>query len=448
MLDPESGKTTLLTAIAKTVPHTNALYMAFNKSIATEAQRKFPNTTKAVTTHALAYRAIVVPNKYRIGTFNFRTITERIRYEQKCILVDDVREFCLSKYTCFTEFCTANELPNYILELGNKYLSLMESGKIDCTHEFYLKLFHMQLANGELEYEPFDFIMLDEAGDLNEVTLEIFKLLPSKLKIAVGDPYQNIYTFNHTINCFEVLKDEGKLFHMSTSFRVNDSIAKRIQAFCQRNLDPSMQFKGIETDQQITTMGYLTRTNSALIDKMIDLNSEQTPYGLLRKASEIFKLPLMLASIKYQHYISDPQYKHLQSDFDDWHEDPQLKELFKSPLAYIASLYPDDFQLTQAIRLISKHGKSKLFETYTEASKHESRNHNIILATSHSSKGMEYDEVVIDSGLNDMVIKTLEDAAKGDILEDSIQYRDAMNLYYVACSRAKKKLTNAIALDY
>lgn len=442
-----SGKTTLLRAIADSIPHTNGMYLAYNKSIATESKSKFPSTTNCLTTHALAYRAVVVPNKYKIGFFNYKSIKEKISYEHKCALIDDIKEFCLSKYISFVEFGEATHIPTSKIAIANKYLELMEQGKIDCTHEFYLKLFHILLASGKLTYDPFDFVMIDEAGDLNEVTLEIFKLLPSNLKLAVGDPYQNIYTFNHTINCFEALREQGKLFNMTTSFRVNKDIASQIQNFCNNFINPEISFEGIDKDTNIVTRGFISRTNSSLIAKMIELNEQGIPYGLVRKASEIFKLPLMLASIKYQGFITDPNYKFIQSQFNDWYEDPKLKEDFKSPLSYIASLNEDDYQLTQAIRLLLKYSKSVIFDTYREASFHESKNHNLILTTAHSSKGLEFDEVVLDYSMNDFLGKEIESVQTGFTTTEDRSYKDAVNLYYVACSRAKKSLINAYHLN-
>ena len=441
-----SGKTTLLKSIAKVVPHTHGIYLCYNKSVAVESQREFPKSVSCSTVHSLAYQSVVAPFKYKIGTFNFKSINEPIRYEQKCQLVDLIREFCLSQYTSFNEFAASNHLTQLMLQLGNKYLSLMQDRKIECTHDFYLKYFHILLAHGDIAFDPFDFVMIDEAGDLNQVTLEIFKLLPSKLKVAVGDPYQNIYAFNYTVNCFELLRDSSKLFHMSTSFRVNSTIAERIQSFCRSTLDPFMVFVGVPTDNTISTRAFLTRTNAGLVRKMIELNTQRTPYGLVRKASEIFKLPIMLASLKYQGFITDPAYKHIQTLYDDWYETPHLQHDFKTPLSYIASEYKDDVQLSAAINLLIKHGTKAIFDTYKEASKHEQFNHNLTLATAHSVKGLEFDEVVIDTNLNEMVNLAVLKVQEGSLTTSDQPYLDVMNLYYVACSRAKKSLINATAL--
>ncbi len=445
-----SGKTFLLTEIAREVEHSNGLYLAYNRSIAMESKDKFPSTVNCLTTHSLAYRAVVTPNKklYNLtGSFTYRDIKEKMKYEDKCFVVDLIKEFCLSKYISFSDFAEEEVISENMETICTRYLDLMQSGSIDITHEFYLKLFHILLDKGKIEYDDFDFVMLDEAGDLNEVTLEIFRLLPSRLKIAVGDPYQNIYSFNHTINCFEELKDEGKLFTMSQSFRVNKKIASSIEGFCRHFIDPDMEFKGIDTDDNIKTRAFISKSNAALIRKMIELNEDRTPYGLVRRASEIFKTPLMLCYLKYQGYVSDPRYKHLQTYVDDWFENSHLRERFKTPLSYIASEEDQDIQILQSVNLIAQHGKSLIMDTYKEAARHESSKHDLILTTSHSSKGLEFDEVVIDSDLSDAMAKATSQVLSGEISIYHREYKDIVNLCYVAASRAKKSLVNANFLN-
>jgi ATP-dependent exoDNAse (exonuclease V) beta subunit len=208
-----------------------------------------------------------------------------------------------------------------------------------------------------------------------------------------------------------------------------------------------MEFIGIETDQAITTRGFISRTNSALIAKMVELNRDRTPYGLVRKASEIFKLPLMIASMKYQGYLTDPNYKYLQAYYDDWYEDASIRATYKTALGYLSAMTEDDFQLAQAIRLLLKHGTKLLFETYREAANHESGNHNLTLMTCHSSKGLEMDEIIVDASMNDMLTKEFEAIHTGVTTTSARSYKDAVNLYYVCCSRAKKSLINANHLD-
>lgn len=263
-----SGKTHLLVESATQLNFKKGLYLAYNKSIATEASRKFPKSVECRTTHSLAYANTVKPYKLKIGIFSYRSISEKIHYDLKCEVVDTLKQFCLSRHLSVEDFADEYETSPLVSKLVEKYLDQMQEGTIECTHDFYLKYFHLLLATESIEFEPFDIIMLDESGDLNEVTLEIFLLLPAEKKVAVGDKHQNIYTFNHTINAFEILKDRGVEFSLSQSFRVSDKIANKIQFFCRKYLDKDMKFSGIEyKDKSISSRGFVARTNSYLIDK-------------------------------------------------------------------------------------------------------------------------------------------------------------------------------------
>jgi F-box protein 18 (helicase) len=441
-----SGKTTLLNSIAKELGSGPGLYLAYNKAIATSSSKKFPKHVDCRTTHSLAYKATVVPLRLNVGFFGAKQIEEKIPFSEKYTLAEDIKEFCLSKFLTYDEYAAEYNRPN--ATLANKYLTLMSTGKIDASHDFYLKLFHIMLAKGEIQQNQYELIMLDEAGDLNEVTLEIFKNLSGRIKVAVGDPHQNIYTFNHTINCFEVLEGQGKTFKLSKSFRVPTNIAGPVEKFCQKYLNPDMEFKGIDpVEKDIVTRGFISRTNGGLITKLIELNKEQTSYGLVRKAQEIFKVPLMIAGLKYQGKIYDPAYKHIQEDVDNWFENHNNIRLnYSTVFGYLKSKYAEDLSLIQAINLVIKHGKSGIFEAYNEAKNHENRKQDFMLLTAHSSKGLEFDEVILATDMNTSIEDIILDLKENPKKDLNPYDKESLNLYYVACTRALSRLRNATHL--
>lgn len=430
-----SGKTTLLVSLAKELSKSNGLYLAYNKSIATEASRKFNSNVACMTTHSLAWRAIVGPQSMQIANFiNFNDAKDISSFDYFRTITDAIKDFCLSKHSNLTSFFATKKYSTLDKGFIEKYLSKMAHKEIPCTHEAYLKFFHMSLADGSLTYEEdFSLIMLDEAGDLNEVTLEIFKLLPSKRKIMVGDPHQNIYAFNQTINGFEAMSHKVTQFPMSQSFRVSADIAERVESFCAKHLDEDFKFKGTElTDKTIGTRGYITRTNAALVAKMMELNSQGIQYGLIRSPDLIFKLPKMLCALKPNGRVTDPDYTHLQEDVDLWATDAFLRKQYKTPLVYIKATYRDDVAIQVAAALVLKHGTKGIYDCCEEAKKHTKRQQTLTLGTAHSCKGLEFDEVMISPDLN-----TVAKAAK------ETKDKDELNLYYVAVTRAKKVLLGA-----
>ena len=54
-----SGKTFTLTEVAKANPGKKFLYLAYNKSAATDATKKFPGNVEVRTVHSAAYKAMV-----------------------------------------------------------------------------------------------------------------------------------------------------------------------------------------------------------------------------------------------------------------------------------------------------------------------------------------------------------------------------------------------------
>ena len=60
---------------------------------------------------------------------------------------------------------------------------------------------------------------------------------------------------------------------------------------------------------------------------------------------------------------------------------------------------------------------------------------------------LEYDEVTIATDLNDSVADLIGDILSKPDYVLTTEDTNTLNLYYVACSRAKKQLNNAIYLN-
>lgn len=446
-----AGKTTLLVGIAEEVKPKTGMYLAYNKSIATESKAKFPKSIDCRTTHSLAYGATVRPYKLFLGHFGYKEIKENLSYPNKVLLLEYMKQFCLSGHTSFTDFALElGDVSEFQIKLVNQYFERMATGEIQCTHDFYLKYYHILLANGTISYEePFDLIMLDESGDLNLVTLEIFKLLPARRKVMVGDQHQNIYTFNHTINCFKEMEDEGKMFPMTQSFRVNEVIAKKIESFCKKCIDPSMEFKGIPlSDDRIKSRAFIARTNGSLIAKMMELNELSVPYTLSRPAKFIFRVPLLLCSLKRGGFVPDPEYHHIQDDVEAYYSDPDLMKEY-SLLGYIKNKHEDDIPLQSAANVIINYGATSIINCFEKAKRNEKIKTSYTLCSAHSAKGLEFDEVTLsadmEKSISESVTLILENGFPPEKLTED--ERSELNLYYVACSRAKKVLNGANYLN-
>jgi hypothetical protein len=435
-----SGKTSLLQGVVDELKPKNALYIAYNTAIANEATSKFPKNVTCKTTHALAYANTVKPYNLKVETFSYRSIKDKISYEIKLETASYLTGFCLSSALTVEEFAKTHATSKVIIRLVKKYLDSMQAGKIPVPHEFYLKFYHLLLANKVLVHDEFDLVALDEAGDLNPVTLAIFELLPAKKKIMVGDENQNIYSFNNTINGFEVMKDKATIMSMTKSFRVSSKIAEKIERFCQLHLNPKIQFEGIDyTDMSITTSAFISRTNSTLIGEMIKLNKQSRPYNLTRSPDQIFKLPLTLIKLKPGVFVS-PEFKHLKEDADYYfqHRD-SIRHEFATLFSYLLAEHPDDINLKAAVNLVTKYGSFEIIQAFEFTKKHKSKNHNHTLCTAHSSKGLEFDEVTVGDDINTTLDRFIDISMEHRTSEQQEEFR----LAYVLFTRAKKVLNNA-----
>ena len=491
-----AGKSHTLIDIIKTIyndPRTDrtkfkSRYFAYSKKLAVESLEKFDqNITECSTIHSMAYRATVSALKLKLKHGNMysnelinptKEEKENLIYLTKKGLSKAGKEAILyhlgkyysSRFYKISDYISSldyDERDNELEELMVYYFTKMARGEHLCTHAFYQKLFHVLLQNNVANKERYDVLLYDECGDANEVSLEIFKLLDSKLKVMVGDNLQNIFGFNDTVNGFETMKDFGETLSLSKSFRVSEEIAKQVELFGRKYADKNMIFKGIKHKKtEDNSFAYISRTNSALIGKMIDLDNAKKQYNLTRSADDMFKVMIGLLSIKETNQeITTPELKHIQKTVNDFYDEESIQREFKNSLfSYIMSEHSDDIGIKSACTVISIHKPIKIWETYYNAKNHAvgKQDHYYTLTTCHSSKGMEYDTVHIMDDFNDKLTKVLEEAEyfndkinqkldedkKLDIIETftSEQNQEIM-LYYVGISRAKYRLLNAKHLE-
>jgi superfamily I DNA and RNA helicase len=184
-----SGKTSTVIEYAKTrPPQSKILYLAFNKSVKLEAQRKFTekglDNVKVETAHSLAYKNIVFKHDYKVRAQGYKTheIADLLNLkgnEEKhteYIIANHINKFIA--YFCNSDKQKVQDLNyldtitdikakafvttfyEYIVSQSRILLGKMDKGEIEITHDFYLKKF--QLSNPQL---PYDYILFDEGQD-------------------------------------------------------------------------------------------------------------------------------------------------------------------------------------------------------------------------------------------------------------------------------------------
>ncbi len=458
-----SGKTTTIIEYARTRPQTaKILYLAFNRSVKTQAEIKFAelniNNVKVETAHSLAYKHIVFQHNYNVRNDSFRTSeivdilginsTSEKLYEY--ILANHIGKFvsyfCNSaaqKVLDINYLDIVNDTKAKIFVKANYHiirkqtrilLSKMDKGEIDITHDFYLKKF--QLSNPQLFY---DYILFDEGQDASPAMLDVF-LKQKAVKVIVGDTHQQIYGWRHAVNSLQSI--DYPVYQLSNSFRFSQDIATLASEILKRKAHitehENVKISGVGKHDKVTSKAIIARTNLGLLLKAIEQLTEKkkvnkiyfegniNSYTYAADGASLFDI---LNLYKGRHHLIKDKFVKSMKDLDEL-------------VDYINKT--DDTQLSMMIEIVKKYdtkipGIIKLIKEkhVPDAEKDDAE---IIFSTVHRAKGMEYSAVQLANDfLTEEKLIKLAKEYKNEKL-DYNKLNEEINLLYVAITRTKNYL--------
>ncbi len=454
-----SGKTTTIIEYAKTRPKdSKILYLAFNKTVKLEAQRKFSeqklNNVQVETAHSLAYKSIVFSHNYKISNTGYSShqlvgllnlhIGGDLHAEH--IVANHILRF--TSYFCNSNALKVQDLNYYELISDEKakafvkqhylyielqtriFLGKMDRGEIDIIHDFYLKKF--QLSKPQL---PFHYILFDEGQDASAAMLDIF-LQQKATKVIVGDTHQQIYGWRFAVNSLE--KTNFKTFSLSTSFRFGKNVAqlatKVLEWKKHIELDAKLIIKGAGENGFIERKAIIARTNLGLLlhaieyvvegksKKPIYFEGNINSYTYADDGSSLYDILNLFNGKK--HLIRDELVKQMN----------RMEDLEN----YIEKT--EDLQLGMMLEVVKEYGNEIPNILKTIKNRHVENNEKhkaeMIFSTVHRCKGMEYDsiELVNDFITEERVERLFTEKGMPEKLNEEI------NLLYVAITRARQEV--------
>lgn len=457
-----SGKTTTLIEYAKTRPaDKRILYLAFNRSVKTEAEQKFTaaglKNVKVETAHSLAFDAIVKMSGYTLNQgyksyewvelLNIATGDLHVDYMIGSHVSKFISYFCNSTATKVQELdynkvitdAKAQQFVNnfygVIEQFTRQALAKMDKGAIAITHDFYLKKF--QLSEPRLSY---DYILFDEGQDASGAMLDIFLKQPAT-KIIVGDIHQQIYGWRYAIN--SLLKTDFPFYNLSNSFRFNDEIAliaNKILGWKKYLHQPqAVKVSGAGKESNVSfTKATLARTNLSLLMsaiaqwqqgaiKKVFFEGKMSSYTFADEGASLYDI-LNLYNGKHDK-IRDKLIAGMKTmkDLED-----HIDKTEDNSLAIIADVVKEFGN--ELPRLISQLKENEVTD------KQEA---DMIFSTVHRCKGMEYDEVtLLTDFINEEKLQKYIVDKGGDKMSEWDKNRliEEINILYVAATRAKNKL--------
>lgn len=442
-----AGKTATLTMMSDEMKG-RGLYVAFNKSIVTEAQAKFPAHVEPRTAHSLAYRAVgyryarKLKNETRtswhqvarwlgceplaIGSEKDETLTkvgpERVakwvwRSIDRFLHSPDLepQRYHVPVYNPAIPTEYQRDAQDYVATFLRKAwddLADTHVGFMRFTHDCYLKLW--QLSRPKL---PVDFILFDEAQDADPVMLAV--VLDQKAQqVWVGDRHQAIYEWRGACNAMEKVKVDRREW-ITMSFRFGAAIAERANQFLSL-LESERMVRGnprVESVQEQIEMpdAILCRTNAGVIGEAMRCIDAGISVAVVGGLADVMSFAKAARGLMNGEAVSYP----ILESFASW----------DALLAALRDVDSDDLDdLRTMVNLVEKYGPDSLIDLAGRCS--TERNADLILSTAHKAKGLEWDAVRIG-----------QDFASPEDMNTA-----ELRLAYVACTRAKRRL-DATAFD-
>lgn len=430
-----TGKTSTLVRYAQANPDRRMLYLAYNRAVRDEAERKFPFNVECKTSHQLAWVNFGKHLQPRL-TANLR-ITDIARKL-------NTRHWALARTALATVnhfLCSASSvingehLPDENDRDGvdaDKILSAAqylwsEMSRLDSTfpvtHDTYLKLF--QLSEPDLS-KRWDTILFDEAQDANPVTSSLV-LSQNCNVILVGDRHQQIYRFRGADNALDAPALEGAdCLWLTQSFRFGPAVAAMANELLKRQEETHPVIGNGGDDEVVDRLPagilrytVLSRTVAGVIGTALQESMrERRVYwvgGIEGYKTEELE-DLYWFSVDMPERMRTPRLSREYRDFEEY------KSIAKAT---------SDVEMNQAISLLDKYFPlpQKLQILRRQATTSE-KDADVVVSTAHRSKGLEWDTVILNEDFADITDPLLSDVAR----------TDETNLLYVATTRARKLL--------
>lgn len=443
-----TGKTTTLEMLSHQLSG-KGLYLAFNRSIAEEAQSRFAGNVTCRTFHSLAFATMAPRVADRIeGKDNGTLSPMRIRKLLKLNALGPLNPLARAgmvrdTYNRYLYSPDASLMPFHVSDQAILNLSMTrpltaadeqvireqvsadaqrlweavwrEGSQIPVTHDTYLKAF--ALASPTL---PYDYIEVDESQDLNPMMLSMIERQPARL-ILVGDSLQSIYEYRGAVNALSTVeRDDMQRCYLTQSFRFGSQIAGHANIILG-NLGARHPLRGFDVDRSHLTgqTAHLYRSNMGMFSAVINhFRQEKGPFEIAGGTKDMVSLLKGVNDLMMSGASSHPD---LQG-FNGWSD-------FKTAAQQEGA--PDE--MLRLVKIVTQYPYKMLMAALYQGGKaQKGAPAECVFSTAHKSKGREWPVVHLGA---DFVLPESDLSVPMDAEE--------ARLAYVAVTRAQRRLIGA-----
>lgn len=460
-----SGKTyTILTGLKYISGR--AIFLAFNKSIATELQRRCPSNVECSTLHSAGLKIITSNigrckiNGQKIDTildeYQPTLISKMMNKEEKGdkfrlrMILKKLVGLIKNTLTDYTNHSDIQQLADYYdIDYFPEHLIMLQhiiEKSLDITInkkiiDFDDMIWLPVILNHSIKNQ-YDWVFVDETQDLNKSQLElVLKLISVTGRIvAVGDPKQSIYGFRGAdVDAMDRIKNSlnAKEFPLSVCYRCPTSHIELV-----KYLVPQIESKDDAIEGIVESI-----TDEEFIDSV---TKETNPLILSRVNSLCTKFALQLISKGYKAVIKGRDFgqglinqvkKFNARTIDSLYEkttawkDTEIKKLENrnAPQSKIDLIY-DKYDTLLAIYDNCDSVEcviTTLFNLFSD----DNTNNAFTFSTTHKAKGLEADTVyILAPNMFPLIRKN----------QLTWEYEQELNIKYVTYTRSKNKLVEVI----
>ena len=425
-----TGKSTTMKHLIIKNSDKKILYLSFNNVLANDMKKRLLHceNVDSMTIHAFALQEMKTLLNYNIETGKLpdneisNVLNLNMDVSKLKIIKDKLNQFCNSSKYIVTDK-QIKLLWNYINSKKNLPLS----------HDIYLKMF--QLSKRVINY---DIIIVDEAQDVTPCILSLIMNQKNAVRIFIGDIHQQIYSFRYVCDPFFSIKNYvDEEFSLTETFRFGKTLANMTSKFLSffkketnyihssRIHDTNIHhFESLDALPRNTVV--ICRTNKSLFKIVYNLVMQSNKnIFVLGKDINIDKeknITNILLNIKNSENFPFQTNNKLNifNNYDD----------VKSHFTKI-----DNRKWLQRLSFFEEYGYS-LIEFWIKLDKCivDRNEADIIISTTHQTKGMEFDNVCLS---NDYIVFKFNDEGK---IRCQVWDYETYNLIYVAITRAKHNL--------
>lgn len=396
-----TGKTSTLEMTADQL-RKPILYVAFNKTTADDAGKRFPVHVQCRTAHSLAFRAVGSQYKDRLNgprqpsyvaadILKTRTVDlgDNVRIKRNpmaSIVLNTVRQFC---YSADSEIDTQH-VPWQTGVNRHKHQVLAEivvpiarrawddisgtTGRLKFEHDFYLKMWC--LTKPRLNT---DVIMLDEGQDSNPVLVDLIKSQHDTQQVVVGDTYQSMYQWRGSVDALGSWENAETLY-LSQSWRFGQPIADEANKWLDI-LGAQLRLTGnpgqVSVVEELTDpKAILCRSNAGALGQVMDLLARDVKVALVGGGRPLVYLVESLATLRAGKTTSHPEL----FVFENW---SQLTQ-------YVSE---DGGDLKPVVDMLEQHGPEALLGALNALQSEERA--STVVSTCHKAKGREWPTVKV-----------------------------------------------------